>query len=163
LSSYYEMIILPSLLWHCWLGIKKSIQPIKIEWWGASLVICLERKVQMICIWSSWCHCHPLFLASLMSRILPYPHCSGKEAVKGCSYEMITSDSLHVAVVWLCRTGWQMTVHTCGLSVLSMKLNSVIGLSNVHMNCRGAALLYDILCFSTKLAMISFMRDILGE
>ena len=29
--------------WHCWLGVRKSIQPVKIEWWGVGVVICLER------------------------------------------------------------------------------------------------------------------------
>ena len=29
----------PSVLWHCWLGIRKSIRP---GWWGVSVVICLE-------------------------------------------------------------------------------------------------------------------------
>ena len=38
-----------SVLWHCWLGIKKSIWPVKIEWWGAAV----WSKVQMICIWSA--------------------------------------------------------------------------------------------------------------
>ena len=33
---------LPSVLWHCWLGIRKSIRPVKIEWWGIGVVICLE-------------------------------------------------------------------------------------------------------------------------
>jgi len=28
---------------HCWLGIRKSIRPVKIEWWGIGVVICLER------------------------------------------------------------------------------------------------------------------------
>jgi len=31
-----------SVLWHCWLGIRKSIRPIKNEWWGTGVVICLE-------------------------------------------------------------------------------------------------------------------------
>ena len=34
--------IMPSVLWHCWLGSRKNIQPVKIEWWGAGVVICLE-------------------------------------------------------------------------------------------------------------------------
>ena len=34
---------LPSLLWHCWLGVRKSIWPGKIEWLGVGVVICLER------------------------------------------------------------------------------------------------------------------------
>jgi len=33
----------PSVLWHCWLGIRKSIWPVNIEWWGVGVVICLER------------------------------------------------------------------------------------------------------------------------
>jgi len=42
----------PSVLWRCWLG----IQPVKkTEWWGAGIVICLERSAD--CIWPSWCHC----------------------------------------------------------------------------------------------------------
>ena len=33
----------PSVLWHCWLGIRKSIQPVKVEWWDVGVVICLEQ------------------------------------------------------------------------------------------------------------------------
>ena len=33
----------PSVLWHYWLGARKGIQFVKIEWWGVGLVICLER------------------------------------------------------------------------------------------------------------------------
>jgi len=33
---------LPSLLRHSWLGVRKSIRPPKIEWWGAGMVICLN-------------------------------------------------------------------------------------------------------------------------
>jgi len=32
----------PSVLWRCWLGVRKSIQTVKIEWWGVDVVICLE-------------------------------------------------------------------------------------------------------------------------
>ena len=31
------------VLWHCWLGVQKSIRPVKIEWWGVDEVICLEQ------------------------------------------------------------------------------------------------------------------------
>jgi len=33
----------PSVLWHCWLGVMKSIRPVQIEWWGVGVVICLEQ------------------------------------------------------------------------------------------------------------------------
>jgi len=40
-------------------------------------------EVQMICIWSSWCHCHPLSLAPAKSRMVclsgaSLPGCPGK-------------------------------------------------------------------------------------
>ena len=37
-----------SVLWHCWLGGRKAIQPVKkLEWWGAGIVICLERGADL--------------------------------------------------------------------------------------------------------------------
>ena len=42
---YY--IFLPSVLWCCWLGGRKGIRPVKSEWWGAGLVICLERDADL--------------------------------------------------------------------------------------------------------------------
>jgi len=33
---------LPSVLWHCWLSARNSIWLWKMEWWGASVVICQE-------------------------------------------------------------------------------------------------------------------------
>ena len=41
-------LALPSVLWHCWLDVRKSIQPAKIEWWGVGGVICLERGVDCL-------------------------------------------------------------------------------------------------------------------
>ena len=101
---------LPSVPWYCWLGVRKSIRPVKIEWRGVGVVIqhlwsfqrlwsypaplnlrpygaiqiCLLlllllsvwSEVQIVCIWSSWCHCHPKIpssLASFKSRlVLPF-------------------------------------------------------------------------------------------
>ena len=39
-------IPVPSVLWHCWLGIRKSIRPVKIEQWG--VVICLKRDADRL-------------------------------------------------------------------------------------------------------------------
>ena len=35
-------LFLPSVLWRCWLGSRKGIRPVKNEWWGVGVVICLE-------------------------------------------------------------------------------------------------------------------------
>jgi len=34
---------MPSVLGRCWLGGRKGIRSVKTEWWGAGVVICLER------------------------------------------------------------------------------------------------------------------------
>ena len=61
---------IPSVLWQRWLGGRKGIQPVK-NW----VVRCWRgvwSEVQT-CIWSSWCHCHSLSLASVKSRLaLPF-------------------------------------------------------------------------------------------
>jgi len=36
------------VLWHCWLSSKKGIRSVrKLEWWGAGMVICLERDADL--------------------------------------------------------------------------------------------------------------------
>ena len=42
LFQCFFQCFLPSVLWRCWLGGRKGIQPVKTEWWGAGVVICLE-------------------------------------------------------------------------------------------------------------------------
>ena len=39
-------VLLPSVLWRCWLGGRKGILPVK-NWWGAGMVICLERGADL--------------------------------------------------------------------------------------------------------------------
>ena len=36
-------VLLPSVLWHCCLGGRKGIRPVKTEWWGTGVVIYLEQ------------------------------------------------------------------------------------------------------------------------
>ena len=43
LYSYY----IPSVLWRCWLGGRKDIRPVKTEWWGAGMVVCLDRGADL--------------------------------------------------------------------------------------------------------------------
>ena len=63
---------MPSVLWCCWLGSRKGIQPVKklnsrvLAW----LSVWSEMQT---CIWPSWCHCHSLSLAPVKSRlVLPF-------------------------------------------------------------------------------------------
>jgi len=61
---------MPSVLWRCWLGSRKGIWPVKkLSGW----VLAWLSQARCICIWSSWCHCHSLSLASVKSRlVLPF-------------------------------------------------------------------------------------------
>ena len=45
ITSYYSLW--PSVLWRCWLGGRSGIRPVKTEWWGAGVVICLERGADL--------------------------------------------------------------------------------------------------------------------
>jgi len=40
-------LLIPSVLWHCWLGSRKGIRPVKKQWWGAGVVISLERGADL--------------------------------------------------------------------------------------------------------------------
>ena len=71
------------MLWHCWLGIRKSIRPVKklsdevLEWFY------VWSEMQMICIWSS---CASLKSITVFTFLVPaYRGCPGKEAIKRVS------------------------------------------------------------------------------
>ena len=38
---------LPSVLWCCWLGDRKDSRPVKTEWWGAGVVVCLKQGADL--------------------------------------------------------------------------------------------------------------------
>jgi len=40
-------VLMRLVLWHCWLGGRKGIQPVKTKWWGVGVVICLERDADL--------------------------------------------------------------------------------------------------------------------
>jgi len=40
-------------------GRQEGYPAVKTEWWGTG-----RSKVQVICMWSSWCHCHPIISCS---------------------------------------------------------------------------------------------------
>ena len=78
---------LPSVLWRCWLGGRKGIQPVKNSS-GVVLAWLSVWSEMQTCIWPRWCHYHSLSLASVKSRlILPFwypthPGSPWKRAVK---------------------------------------------------------------------------------
>ena len=62
----------PSVLWHCWLGGRKGIRPVKKLSSEVLVWLSVWSEVQT-CILPSRCHCHSLSLASVKSRlVLPF-------------------------------------------------------------------------------------------
>ena len=43
----YCCFIIDHVLWRWWLGGRKGIRPVKTEWWGAGMVVCLERGADL--------------------------------------------------------------------------------------------------------------------
>jgi len=62
--------LVPSVLWRCWLGGRKGIQPVKTEWWDTGMVICLERGALSSQV--SWRHMH------IIERNCGTPHSTGE-------------------------------------------------------------------------------------
>ena len=57
---------LPSVLWRCWLGVRKGIRPVK----NLTDEVLAWSKVQIACIWFSWYYCHLIMSASAKYRMV---------------------------------------------------------------------------------------------
>jgi len=67
--SFKWSSLVPSVLWHCWLGGRKGIRPVKNL--SSEVLAWLSVWSEMqTCIRPSWCHCHSLFLVSVKSRLI---------------------------------------------------------------------------------------------
>jgi len=96
------LLLVPSVLWRCWLSGRKGIQPVKTEWWGTGVVICLERgadglhMVQLI-------H-HPVIsccskIPEWFTCLVPaYAGCPGKKPVNGCTSSVVTTATTTCAI-----------------------------------------------------------------
>jgi len=58
----------PSVLWRCWLGVRKGIRPVK-NWVVGCWCDYLYGASCRLALWPSWWHCHSLSLASVKSRL----------------------------------------------------------------------------------------------
>ena len=120
---------MPSLLWCCWLSIRKSIRPVKIELWSVGVVICLERGANCLRV-VQLMPLHPktpLSLAWFKSRLfLPFWYrftqvVLEKRPLKGCSvvyyymlihFQEYMSTLLHCAKVLWQNVCWYSCMRT---------------------------------------------------
>jgi len=111
------MTNLPSVLWHCWLGGRKGIRPVKKLSGGMLAWLSVWSKVQT-CIWSSLCHCHSLSLASVKSRlVLPLWYrltqvVPDKGPLNGCVCVFMTKCHLLPLVLWHCWLGIRRSIQS---------------------------------------------------
>ena len=76
LHNFQLVRVIVNVLWHCWVGGRKGIWPVKKTLSGGVLAwLSVWSEVQTY-IWTNWCHCHSLSLASVKSRlVLPFCWC----------------------------------------------------------------------------------------
>jgi len=83
-------------------------------------------EVQMICIWSSWCHCHHIISGFIKIQIgltflVPaYPGCPGKEAIERVSSLCVHTKYTHPGKGKAATGGW----HKCYMGGLKQNLMS---------------------------------------
>jgi len=108
-------IPLASVLWRCWLGLGwQEGHPACKKLSGEVLVwLSVWSDEQTICIWSSWCHCHPIIsCCSKIQNGLPF-WCRltqvvlEKRPLNGCS----SSSILHCTTCHrsVCGTDWRLS------------------------------------------------------
>ena len=131
------------MLCHCWFRVRKSIQPAKklsdkvLAW----LSVC--SAVQMIRIWSNWCHCHPIISCFIkihtdLTFLVPvYPGCPGKEAIKWVCVNCRIN--IEVFKYWYCQPGicYNTVGIICTVQIPSVRPRSMKGASQnlfVHHN-----------------------------
>jgi len=77
---------LPSVLWRCWLGGRRASGLLKTEWWGAGVVICLERGADLhmaqVMPLPLTVSCFSKIQVGLTFLVPAYPGSPGKGAVK---------------------------------------------------------------------------------
>jgi len=76
------------VLWRCWLGGRKGIRPVKTEWWGAGVVVCLElgadlHMAQLIPL-PLTVSCFSKIQIGFTFLVPAYPGSPGKGPLNGC-------------------------------------------------------------------------------
>jgi len=85
------------------LGGRKGIRPVKnIEWWGAGVVICLERGADLhmaqVMPLPLTVSCSSKIQIGFTFLVLAYPGCPGKEAVKWLLLLLLDQTYVHLYV-----------------------------------------------------------------
>ena len=92
---------------HCWLGVRKSIWPVK-NW-----LRCLPgARCKWFCTWSSRCHCHPITSCLIKIEIrltVLVPAYPVVLETRPLNRHVLHVDSIHVATSWRLSTATERT------------------------------------------------------
>ena len=108
---------MPSVLWRCWLGGRKGIRPVKNEWWGAGMVICLERGADLhmanLMPLPLTVSCFSKIQIGFTFQVLAHPGSPGKGLLNGWVLQL---SARFIYNIWQCLCGtWQTMFHTISI------------------------------------------------
>jgi len=113
------------VLWCCWLGIRKSIRHVEIEWWGAGVVICLEwgaydlHMMQLMPLPPPIISCFIIIQIGLIFLMSAYPWCSLAVWCSSVTYgSVLTALSFHHCLPFRCTLF--VPIFFCYIPVLSL-------------------------------------------
>jgi len=97
------------VLCRCWLGIRKSIRHVEIEWWGAGVVICLEwgaydlHMIQLMPLPPPIISCFIIIQIGLIFLMSAYRECSLAVWCRSVTYgSVLTAVSFHRCLPFRC-------------------------------------------------------------
>ena len=105
-ASPQNVVFFPSVLWHCWLGDRKGIRPVKC------CLLVLMIWLELCVSYSSSCHHSPppSPLASVKSRMETF--CTSLPACPGCSGKWLLNERCHWLLVALLMKSLPVPLHT---------------------------------------------------
>jgi len=117
--------VVPSVLWCCWnlVGWQVGHPACKKQSGGVLVWLCVWSTLQT-CIWTSWCHCHSLSLASVKSRLVvpvkgPLNMCV---CVFICTQVSLDTASILFSACQLTLVNLEMAKYQCVYNIWSLRI-----------------------------------------
>ena len=156
------------MLWCCWLGGRKGIQPVKNLSGEVQAWLSVWSEVQT-CMWPSWCQCHSLSLASVKSRLVftflvpAHLGSPGKRAVRRvcvcvCVYIHTYTQVANLAMS--CLRSWPIVSLVCDQSSMSSTCRPWFGNLTSSVRCLPRHALWSASFITTKLIPVSTQHQL---
>ena len=124
LARYHFLLVIYcilclQLLWRCWFGGRKGIWPVKTEWWGAGVVICLERgahwHMAQLMPLPLTVSCFSTIQIGFIFLVLAHPGTSGQRVIKRvCVCVCVCVRRQFKQDCWELQHRWLPSARACG-------------------------------------------------